>query len=76
MDYRNKVGSCGLDTSGSEQGPVMGSCEQANKPSGSIKDMEFKRLNDHWLLKKDFSPHSQSVTNITLSKSIHEEYNS
>jgi len=32
---------CGLDTSRSEQGPVAGSCEHGNEPSGSIKDTEF-----------------------------------
>jgi hypothetical protein len=32
------VGQCGLDASGSGQGPVVGSCEHDNEPSGSIKD--------------------------------------
>jgi hypothetical protein len=32
-----KVGRCGLDSSGSGQGPVVGSCGQSNKPLGSIK---------------------------------------
>jgi hypothetical protein len=27
----------GLDSSGSRQGPVVGSCENSNEPSGSIK---------------------------------------
>jgi len=32
---------CGLDASGSEQGPVAGRCEHDNEPSGSIKGGEF-----------------------------------
>jgi hypothetical protein len=32
------VGSCGLDSSGSEYGPVAGSCKPGNEPWGSIKD--------------------------------------
>jgi hypothetical protein len=35
------VGRCGLDSSGSEQGPVAGSCEHGNEPSGSVKVGEF-----------------------------------
>jgi hypothetical protein len=35
------VGRCGLDSSGSGQGPVVGSCEHGNYPSGSIKGGEF-----------------------------------
>jgi hypothetical protein len=35
------VGRCGLDASGSGQGPVAGPCEQGNEPSGSIKGGEF-----------------------------------
>jgi hypothetical protein len=32
-----KVGRCGLDSSGSGQRPVAGSCEHCNETSGSIK---------------------------------------
>jgi hypothetical protein len=32
---------CGLDASGSRQGPVVGSCERGNEPSGSIKGGEI-----------------------------------
>jgi hypothetical protein len=32
---------CGLDISDSEQGPVVGSCEHGNEPSGTIKGGEF-----------------------------------
>jgi hypothetical protein len=35
------TGNCGLDACGSEEGPVMGSCEDSNEPSGSIKSGEF-----------------------------------
>jgi hypothetical protein len=35
------VGRCGLDSSGSGQGPVVGSWEHDNEPSGSIKGGEF-----------------------------------
>jgi hypothetical protein len=31
------VGSCGLDSSGSGQGPVADSCEHGNGHSGSIE---------------------------------------
>jgi hypothetical protein len=32
---------CELDSSGSGQGPMAGSCEHDNEPSGSIKGGEF-----------------------------------
>jgi hypothetical protein len=36
----------GLDSFGSEYGPMMGSCDYCNKPFGSIEDREFlNRLN-------------------------------
>jgi hypothetical protein len=31
------MGGCGLDSSGPESEPVVGSCEHGNEPSGSIK---------------------------------------
>jgi hypothetical protein len=31
------AGRCGLDASGSVQGPVTGCCEHSNEPSGSTK---------------------------------------
>jgi hypothetical protein len=37
----NRVEKCGLDSSGSEQGPTVGSCEHGNEPSGSVKGGEF-----------------------------------
>jgi hypothetical protein len=41
MDQRERVRRCGLDSSGSGQGPVAGCCEHGNKPSGSITGGEF-----------------------------------
>jgi len=33
---------CGLDAYGSGEGPVAGSCEHRNEPSGSIKVWKFR----------------------------------
>jgi hypothetical protein len=38
------VGRCGLDACGLGQGPVAGSSERDNEPSGSIKGGEFLDL--------------------------------
>jgi hypothetical protein len=35
------MGRCGLNASGSAQGPLAGCCEYGNEPSGSIKGGEF-----------------------------------
>jgi hypothetical protein len=35
------VGSCGLDSSGSVYGPLVGSFERGTEPLGSIKGGEF-----------------------------------
>jgi hypothetical protein len=35
------VGDCGLDLSGLGWGPVAGSCEHGNEPSGPTKVREF-----------------------------------
>jgi hypothetical protein len=41
------MGRCELDSSGSGQGPMVGSFEHSNEPSGSIKGREFPDwLND------------------------------
>jgi hypothetical protein len=32
---------CGLDSCGSEYGPVVGTCEHGNESSTAIKDWEF-----------------------------------
>jgi hypothetical protein len=37
----NRVRRCGLDASGTGLGPVIGSCEHGNEPSGSIKGEEL-----------------------------------
>jgi hypothetical protein len=36
-----RVRSCGLNTSGSGEGPVAGFCEHGNEPPGSMKGEEF-----------------------------------
>jgi hypothetical protein len=35
------IGSCGLNSSRSGLGPVTGSCENGNEPSGSMKGGKF-----------------------------------
>jgi hypothetical protein len=40
-DFKEMEGRCGLDSSGSEHGPMASSCEHGNKASGSIKGEEF-----------------------------------
>jgi hypothetical protein len=35
------VGKCGLDASGSGNGPMAGCCEHGNETPGSIKGGEF-----------------------------------
>jgi hypothetical protein len=35
------VGRCGVNSSGSEYGAVVGSCEHGNETSGSIKGAKF-----------------------------------
>jgi hypothetical protein len=37
----NRVGRCGLDSSGSGQEPVAGSCKYSNEPLSYIKGREF-----------------------------------
>jgi hypothetical protein len=39
-DLRERMGRYALDRSSSGQGPVEGSCEHGNEPSGSIKCCE------------------------------------
>jgi len=34
--FDDRVERCGLEASGTEYGPVAGSCEHGDKPSGSI----------------------------------------
>jgi hypothetical protein len=40
----NCLWKCRMDSFGSEQGPVVGSCELSNEPSGYIKVGEFLDL--------------------------------
>jgi hypothetical protein len=55
-------GSCGLHSSGSGEGPVAGSCEYGNEPSGSTKDGEFlHNLFEHQLLEKGSLLHGVSA---------------
>jgi hypothetical protein len=60
MDPRgNRVARCGLDSIGSGEGPVTGSCEHDNKPSGSVKGGEFlDKLRHCQLLNKKSTPWS------------------
>jgi hypothetical protein len=39
--YRNRFGWSGLNSYGSSEKPVAGSCEYGNEPSGSIKGGKF-----------------------------------
>jgi hypothetical protein len=57
---RNRVGGCRLDSSGSGQGPVAGSCAFGNEQFGSIRGGgEFLHyMNDCQFLKKDSTPWS------------------
>jgi hypothetical protein len=49
--------SCGLDISGSGQGPVAGCCEHGDEPSGSVKGAIFlDQLSDCQVLKEDIAP--------------------
>jgi hypothetical protein len=41
MEQGNRVGRCGLDSSGSGQGPFAGFCEHDNEPSSYIKGGNF-----------------------------------
>jgi hypothetical protein len=38
---RNRMGKCGLEACGSEEGPVTGFCENGNVPSDSLKSGEI-----------------------------------
>jgi hypothetical protein len=54
---RDRVGWYELDRSGSGYGPLEGSCEHGNEPSGSIKCWEvLEKLHNLWLLKKGSAP--------------------
>jgi hypothetical protein len=43
-----------MHSAGSLYGPVVGSCEHGNEPSGSMKGGEFlDQINDYQFLKKE-----------------------
>jgi hypothetical protein len=51
------MGWYGLDRSGSGYGPVEGSCEYGNEPTGSIKFWDIpEQLSDWRLFKKGSAP--------------------
>jgi hypothetical protein len=53
MDLKiDRMGWCGLDSYGSGQGPVEGSCEHGTEPSGSIKCWEVIEWLHNWRLLK------------------------
>jgi hypothetical protein len=59
MDVREVGWECGLNSSGSGQGPIVSSCKHGNEPSGSIKCWEFlERLSNCSLLEKDSATNS------------------
>jgi len=47
---------CGLDSAGSEYGPMAGSCEHDNETSASMKGGEFLDGQVGYLLKRDSAP--------------------
>jgi hypothetical protein len=55
------MGSCGLDSSESELGSVVGTCEYGYGPSGSTKGGVFLDQS-YQLLKNDTAPWSEIVT--------------
>jgi hypothetical protein len=55
-----KMWGCGIDSVGSEQGPVASSCECSNEPSGSLWTRHFlissaaiSSQEGHWSIKQD-----------------------
>jgi hypothetical protein len=66
---RNRMGRYGLDSSDSGEGPVVGSFEHGNEPSGSAKSWEIlEMLNDRRLLKKE-DGYDRKVNNCVLKDS-------
>jgi hypothetical protein len=50
---------CGLDESGSGQGPVARSCEERKKPWSRVKGREYiYKMSDDYLHMNDFAPSS------------------
>jgi hypothetical protein len=59
---RNTAGMYGLDSLVPGEGPVMGSCEHDNDPSGPVKGTEFPEyICDYKILKDDSVPWSVRV---------------
>jgi hypothetical protein len=55
--FKKKNSGYGVDESGSEQEPVLGSLDYGNEPSDSTKCSEFLEwLSNYWLLRKDSVP--------------------
>jgi hypothetical protein len=51
------MGGCGLDSSGSVQGPVAGPFAHGHESSGQTQSEEFiDQLTEYWFLKKDSGP--------------------
>jgi hypothetical protein len=65
----------GVDSSGSGQGIVAGSCDHGNEPSGFIKCYKFlKWLSNCWLLNKTVISRYQGVD--VIRDIVHETYES
>jgi hypothetical protein len=64
-DFNSQVEA--LDSSDSGQGPIVGSYEHTNEPSGFIQGGEFlDEMNDYSLLKKD-SVQRRQTTSTTMA---------
>jgi hypothetical protein len=59
--FGSMVGRCGLDSSGSGQVPVAGSCEHCNESSDSIKGGEFLDQLTDCQHRKDSAPWSYLI---------------
>jgi hypothetical protein len=59
---RNRIGRCGVDTSGSGEVPVTSCCEHGNEPLSPTKSGEFLyQLSNYQLLKKGAAQQSQLI---------------
>jgi hypothetical protein len=62
VDNRDRMGLYGLDRSGSGEGPVEGSFEHGNEPSGSIICWEVLEWLHNWrFLKKGSAPRESDI---------------
>jgi hypothetical protein len=56
------MGGCGLDSSGSREGPVTNPFEKGDEFSGHMKLRKFiDQPGEYWFLKKDSGPWGWSV---------------